>query len=129
MALLEMIIPGEPVPKGRPRTGRNGAIYTPGPTKAAEDAIRVLVEAELAGREPHEGPVGIAARFYCKGKSRKDGDNLIKLVVDAIQRGKRGTGGVIYDDVQVEEWWFRVYRGAPGEEPRTELLVYPLECG
>lgn len=126
MALLEMIIPGDPVPKGRPRAGRNGAVYTPGPTKAAEEAIRALVEAELRGREPHEGPVGIAARFYCKGLTRKDGDNLIKLLTDAIQRGRRDVGGVIYDDAQIEEWWFRVYRGAPGEEPRTEVLVYEL---
>lgn len=49
------------------------------------------------------------------------------LTLGALQRGKLETGGAILDDAQIEEWWFRVYRKVPGEEPRTEILLYSLE--
>lgn len=128
MILLELEVPGEPVPKGRPRAGR-GRIYTPKTTADAEDRLRTLVDVTCRGRQPHEGPVGLAARFYLGHARRADGDNLMKLLADCLQRGRRDYGGVIKDDHQIEEWWCRVHRKARGEKPRTEIMLYTLDGG
>jgi Holliday junction resolvase RusA-like endonuclease len=45
----------------------------------------------------------------------------MKLVLDACNE-------VAYtDDYLVEEVRYRVYRREDGEEPRTEVLIYPLD--
>lgn len=126
MLLLHITIPGDPISKGRPRSGR-GRTYTPKRTREAETVIRQLVdESPWALTEPYAGPVTLHVRFYCATRRRTDGDNLLKLVTDAIQRGRRDSGGIIQDDAQIEEWYCRVYRKAKGEEPRTEIRVAPL---
>lgn len=122
--LLNVTVMGDPIPKGRPRGGR-GHHYTPKRTRDAEEALR-----ELAGvddLQAWEGPVGIDVTFFCATRRRTDGDNLTKLVTDALQR-RRGesTGGVFLDDAQIEDWRIRVRRRVEGEEPRTEIRVYTL---
>lgn len=123
MDLLTITIPGDPIPKGRPRAGR-GHHYTPARTRTAEDALRSACG--IFTEEPYAGDVGIDLVFYCATRRRTDGDNLTKLVTDALQRGKREDGGVILDDAQILEWHIRVHRRVEGEEPRTEIRVYTL---
>jgi crossover junction endodeoxyribonuclease RusA len=121
--LLELVWPGDPVPKGRPRHGRNGHSFTPARTRTAEATLRSAVDA-IAPPEPWPGPVGLAVVFYCRTRRRTDGDNLAKLVVDAVQRGRRESGGIILDDAQIVRWEIDVHRAVPGQEPRTEITMW-----
>lgn len=124
MELLSLVVAGDPIPKGRPRAGR-GHHYTPARTREAERRLREVVAEQYTG-QPYEGDVGIELVFYCATRRRTDGDNLTKLVTDALQRGK-GEHGVFVDDSQILDWRVRVHRRAEGEQPRTEIRVYALE--
>lgn len=115
---IQFTVPGDPVVKGRPRFTKYGKAYTPKATLDAEKAIKKIVENQ--GITPFDEPVGMEVAFFCQTKRRTDGDNLMKLVLDACNE-------VAYtDDYLVEEVRYRVFRRAEGEEPRTEVLIYPL---
>ena len=114
-------IPGEPVSKERPRvTKRKGKsiTYTPKGTRVAELAIAwetvaqnpgITLEAELNFR--------VDVLFVSKSNRRRDIDNMIKLVLDALN-------GVVYrDDSQVVEIHAVMARGS-AEDPRTDIIVW-----
>ena len=97
-------IGGRPTPKGRPRLGRRGRVFTPEKTLIAEAAIRETWDGPL-----WEGPVWIEVCFYpdhttvTVGEStdqpvcklRGDIDNYVKTLMD-------GLNGVAWlDDKQV----------------------------
>ncbi|WP_126284501.1 RusA family crossover junction endodeoxyribonuclease [Burkholderia stagnalis] len=112
---IAFVIPGAPVPKGRPRTG-NGTTYTPKRTRYYEHDVRLMARAALGMVKPYDGAVHIdlvaylpIARSWPKWKQQaaRDGtlyptkkpdlDNLEKSVTD-------GCNGVIYlDDAQIVE--------------------------
>lgn len=123
--LLRLTIAGDPIPKGRPRVAR-GHAYTPKRTADAEAVIRTATMLEWGAQEAHEGPVGVVVTFYCATRRRTDGDNLMKLVTDALQRTSKARG-VIADDSQIEEWSCRLHRRMEGQEPRTEVTLYRLQ--
>lgn len=101
---IELVIPGEPKGKARPRFSRaTGHAYTPSPTQRAEQ--RIQMEWIAAGRPVLEGPLTIyveAVLSRPKNHRLKDGslsaagtrsphptktpdwDNLGKLVADAL---------------------------------------------
>ena len=119
---VSFTVPGDPAVKGRPRFTRYGRAYTP---KKTADAEKVIAEAATLAFDgfPFTEPVGIELTFFCATKRRSDGDNLVKLVLDAMNT-------IAYtDDYLVEEWRVRVYRKREGEAPRTEVLVYALDDG
>jgi len=98
---------------------RSGHAYTPQKTKDAEAELRKAVESVV--KQPYAGPVGLAVEFYCATKRRTDGDNMLKLVTDALNK-------LVYvDDAQIEEWYCRVHRKVDGEEPRSEIFIYTLD--
>ncbi|MDE2097999.1 MAG: RusA family crossover junction endodeoxyribonuclease [Patescibacteria group bacterium] len=116
LVLCRAIIPGQPVPKGRPRVLRNGHTYTPRKTAEAEQTLRMEIRVQ-AGRplQPSLAAVEIEADFYLRGFPRVDVDNLGKLVMDALN------GMAFRDDAQV---WATRFRKWPGSTvPRTELTV------
>lgn len=115
---VSFIVPGDPVVKGRPRVTRYGT-YTPKKTADAENAIAAIA-GELIDT-PFGVPVGVEAAFFCATRRRSDGDNLMKLVLDAMNEV------VFVDDYLVEEVRYRVYRKVEGETPRTEVCVYVLD--
>lgn len=85
-------IPGQPVPKARPRLGKHGNVYTPRETREYERLVGWTAKA--SGMRPIEGPVRVRVWVYGK-KGRKDADNCLKSVLD-------GLNGVAYrDDSQV----------------------------
>jgi crossover junction endodeoxyribonuclease RusA len=98
---LLVTIPGEPVPKGRPRFNpRSGRAVTPERTVSAESIVAWHVK-EAAQQQgfvlPFQGNVYLSLGFGSKAQPGKepDIDNLIKLVFDALN-------GVAYlDDKQV----------------------------
>jgi Holliday junction resolvase RusA-like endonuclease len=94
-----LIIPGDPVPKGRPRLV-NGRVYTPPRTKEAEKAIWAYAAAKKI--KPLDGPIKVTIHFtlrpHANGRPRKvDLDNLVKLVLDALN------GKAWHDDSQIYE--------------------------
>lgn len=107
-------VAGRPVPKGRPRLGRRGRVFTPEKTLAAEAVIR---EAWTKARGPKwsDVPVWIEVRLFVDrteitvgvddnedvSKLRGDIDNYVKLVMDGLN------GAAWTDDKQVhriESW-------------------------
>lgn len=108
-------IPGDPRPKGRPRSGK-GFVYTPKETVLAEHTVKA--HARRAKVKPLAGPVAIELRFYRSTRRRCDWDNLAKLVCDALN-------GIAWrDDDQIED--ARITKGHDPANPRTEVTVGPL---
>lgn len=101
---VTLTVAGTPVPKGRPRSTRTGRHYTPEATKVAESQVlAVWITTAGLDRQPHPGPVEVelVATFtppasWPKWKRsaalagdwphtvKPDGDNLLKLVKDAL---------------------------------------------
>ena len=77
-------IPGEPVPKGRARVTRSGFAYTPKRTKEWE--VAVFAAAKQARIPKLSGDVAVVVEFYRKSRRRADLDNLMKGVMDALNR-------------------------------------------
>jgi Holliday junction resolvase RusA-like endonuclease len=134
--MVNYIVYGEPVGKGRPRFARRGTFvstYTPQKTKTYEDEIRMMATAAMGASEPLNTPVTVAIYIrvgipasYSKQK-RKDAlsgvlkptkkpdlDNVAKCHLDAIQ------GIIIFDDKLVVNLHVtKVY----AETPAVEVMV------
>jgi Holliday junction resolvase RusA-like endonuclease len=106
--MVNYIVYGEPVGKGRPRFARHGTFvstYTPQKTKTYEDEIRMMAKAAMGASEPLEG--ALEAFIYvtfpvpasyskkrteaCLSDSEKhtkkpDLDNVIKSVIDGMDK-------------------------------------------
>lgn len=105
-------IPGEAVPKGRPKFTRQGRAYTPAKTRKYENLVKKHIM--LQGGKPVDYPVEVTIRIYrsipksfSKKKreqainnevvpdTRPDLDNYIKALLDA------SNGLLFQDDNQV----------------------------
>ncbi|AEE98042.1 RusA family crossover junction endodeoxyribonuclease [Mahella australiensis] len=87
-----IIIPGRPVPKGRPRLGKNGNVYTPRKTREYETFVGWKTREVI--KEPLVGDVAMDIKVYIKSQCG-DLDNLEKAILD-------GMNGIAYkDDKQV----------------------------
>lgn len=141
-----LIVPGQPVGKGRPRFARRGAFiktYTPAKTKAYEHRVAVFWSGpKIASGTPVR--VEVVAIFKRPKRlfrkrdpdelvdclAKPDGDNVLKSVLDALN-------GVAYeDDNQVVECSVRkcyhekTVRGTYEGKPRTLVRVsVPTEWG
>jgi crossover junction endodeoxyribonuclease RusA len=119
--ILDLTVPGDPIPKARPRSGANHVTYTPKRTRDAEKVIATLARAQLGPVEPVDVPVGISVVFHCATRRRTDGDNLLKLVTDALNQ-------IAYtDDYLIEVFEVRVIRGIGPSGARTQITVWRLE--
>lgn len=75
------VVPGKP--QAWERTGSHrGRFYTQSATRAAEAAIAMFWRAAARG-QTFGGNVAVAAVFYLPDARTKDGDNLLKLLLDA----------------------------------------------
>lgn len=98
--MIEIIVKGDPVAKGRPRFSR-GHIYTPPKTRAQEQLIRQTYKREGGGLISgaieaefefiYEPPNSLSnkRRLALMGNpklTRPDADNLIKLCQDALNQ-------------------------------------------
>ena len=130
--MVELIIPGNPMAKGRPRWSRHGT-YTPEKTVAYETLIKELFVIKYPNFKPLEGSLSlnVIAQFsipksaskkkraeMLAGKIRPSGrpdiDNIIKIFAD-------GLNGLAYrDDAQISMVSARkVY----GEMPQVWITI------
>jgi len=111
--VIQLIIPGPPVGKGRPRFARAGAFvrtYTPEKTARTEELIKMIFAQQYPGHVPTGNGVTMAVRAYFpipKSASKRlrermtkenfpflhksDADNILKLCADALN-------GLAYED-------------------------------
>jgi Holliday junction resolvase RusA-like endonuclease len=102
---MNIIIPMEPVAKGRPKFTRQGFAYTPTKTRQAEKFIAAYVKSLSAPIFSAGVPLAMDVVLCClRPKSAKkrlyppgDIDNYVKLILDALQ----GDGGIIPNDNQI----------------------------
>ena len=112
---VSFYLPGNPVPKGRPRFTKTGRTYTDDRTAAAEQSVLAAWLHAAGRRTPWDGPVTVQLDFMflppvswpnwkreraCDGTwphtSKPDLDNLVKLL--------DGLNGVAWvDDSQIVE--------------------------
>jgi crossover junction endodeoxyribonuclease RusA len=109
-------IPGPPVPKERPRGGAPGRrAFTPKKTRAAERVIRKIAQGVTRRRDPIDGPVVVRAQFFMGDRRRRDLDNCLKLVTDALN-------GIAYvDDSQIVE--IHAVKLIDLNHPRTQVMI------
>lgn len=129
------VVPGEPVPKARPRftmQGGKARTYTPTSSAAYETTIGLLAHAAMQGREPMQGAVHVqvqaffpvpqswskkrkaAAKWHA---SRPDLDNVVKSALDGLNRI------AFADDGQVASIFASKAYSAT---PRLEVAVYEI---
>ena len=146
---VSFVVPGKPIPKGRPRASVRGDrvhMRTPPRTVAYEDAVAwaarhaafgkaldmvegtgtarplaVSIVAVLArvGRLNQRGLT--AGRVWAHG-STADADNIAKAVLDGMQRG-----GALANDRHVVDVRCRMVYAAQGESAHTEVRVWSVE--
>ena len=91
---FEFTVPGEPVVKARPRVYRTHTINTAETIEGENRVLQAFVK-KYGYPKPIEGPVRLSCIFYLTNRRRKDFDNLVKLVTDALN------GVAFKDDSQV----------------------------
>lgn len=134
MEKLKVTVPGQPVPKARPRfSSKSGTAYTPKRTKDYEahlkKYIKPLVKELLLGpvhvhlNVVFKRPMYMSKSIYSEGlilhTKRPDLDNVIKAVLDALN-------SVLNDDSQVCKISATKYYAEKHREPRTEIEISKL---
>lgn len=110
MTVHRAVIPGNPVPKERPRVV-NGRAYTPKRTQQAEQWVRLHARAlPCLG-----GPLRVRLAFYRQNAVPCDLDNLAKLVQDALN------GHAYEDDRQIVV--LAASKEIDRDNPRTEIEI------
>ena len=128
--ILRFTVPGEPVPKGRPRfatVAGHARAYTPAATRSHEVWVRLHAIEAMAGLAgfPLDGPLRVRLDFYLRRPpSRRkrdtlpdrkpDLDNLVKSTLDGLSLAM-----VFVGDSRIVELHARKLYGPP----RTEILV------
>lgn len=111
---------GEPVSKARARFTKQGHAYTPANTRTAEDRMAWAFRAAAQGHKiDPEATYGVMGIFFHGTRQRRDVDNMLKLICDALN-------GIAWaDDSQVTEVSGR--RGFDAKEnARTEVWIYSV---
>lgn len=107
-----VVIPGRPVPKGRPRVGRGGSVYTPQRTREYEECVAWAVK---ASRGRVDGPCEVSIRLELLPGPRGDLDNYAKAILDGAEKG-----GAFGNDRDVVD--LRVFVTSPSTEERAVLV-------
>ena len=114
--ILDLTVPGDPVPLARSRGRQGQRPYVTARCRAEMERIGLLARGRV--QSPAEGRVAVELVFFTETLRRKDGDNMQKLVWDALNEV------AWWDDDQIVEWhgWKELDR----ENPRTEIKVWKL---
>ena len=140
--VIEITIPGEPVPKGRPRTtvrpirGRPMAMhYTPAKTRDYENLVRLAAGRVMDGREPLDEAVvvSVAAFVPIPGSWSQKRQRLAELGAIApakrpdldnfVKAGMDGCNQIVFtDDAQIVDLRATKFYS---RRPRLEIRVEP----
>lgn len=128
---IEIIIPGPPRGKGRPKFTKTGHAYTPEKTAAYENLVRLAYQQAMGDMEPFTGPVKLTVKAYMpipasvskkrgvemRGQphpKKPDTTNVVKAIED-------GLNGVAYkDDAQI---WSLTAIKTYGVSPRLVVEI------
>jgi crossover junction endodeoxyribonuclease RusA len=91
---VRLEIPGEPVPKGRPRKARQGHMFTPERTRSFEELVAWHARAHAV--RLGAAPLAVRIELWSTRPLAGDIDNYVKAVLDGLVRG-----GAMEDDRQV----------------------------
>ena len=115
MSVLRFTVPGAPRPKQRPRRSAAGSWYTPRATQRYEEAVAAYALA--AGARGRPGPFAVRAALYFPDRRRRDADNCVKTLLDALN-------GLLWtDDAEVTQ--LEVAKHLDPINPRAEVEVRP----
>jgi crossover junction endodeoxyribonuclease RusA len=78
-----VIVPGHPIPKGRPRMAPSGNVYTDKRTRDYEKLVALETKRRI--HTPLVGELEVAIRLYFKGRVFADLDNCQKALLDGMQ--------------------------------------------
>jgi len=106
--MIDVVIYGKPVSKGRPRFGKakngNMVAYTPFKTRKYEQEVKTLFQLAMYSKPMLEGAVKVTITAFFKSKkktgwhtSRPDLDNIVKAILDSMN------GIVVEDDSAVAQ--------------------------
>ena len=131
--MFQLVLLGNPIPKGRPRFTRSGIAYTPPKTRAYEKRIATAAQARMGKNSPFAGALRVdviayiplpssmrkkdkiaALSFKLLPAKKPDIDNLAKAALDALN------GIVWYDDSQICQLSIQKVYAASG---RLEIKV------
>lgn len=116
-------VAGEPVAKQRARvSSKTHRGYTPAKTMAAENRVAWEFRKAVMGQRWQPLPVvpfGVAATFYCAKNPARDVDNLLKLVLDALNK-------IAWADDKQVLWISAQVARHPGVEPHSDIAVFRL---
>jgi Holliday junction resolvase RusA-like endonuclease len=115
--MTTFIIPGPPIPKGRPRKGPNGW-YTPARTAMYEQ--RVAQEAMVAGIRLEPGKRYTVEILLHVSRWRGDVDNCAKSILDGLAERGKAFG---WDDRQVCDLVVREIGVLNATEERTVVTI------
>lgn len=104
----------QPQPKKRPRFSKNGHVHSDPEQVAYERRIGYLAR-QAVGSEWLTGQIAVAVVFHRGTRRRCDIDNLVKLVLDAIN------GIAFEDDHQVVSLHATKFIGS--DDPRTIVSI------
>ena len=110
-------VPGQPIPKGRPRLGRRGHVFTPVRTKRYE--TKVATYAALAGASARQGRVYMSIQCYMGDKRKRDLDNVGKAISDSLNEV------AYFDDEQVD--MLLIERYIDKKEPRAVIQIWYID--
>jgi Holliday junction resolvase RusA-like endonuclease len=115
------VVPGPPVPWQRAGKGRHGQFYTPEETRSYQRLVRLA--ALSAGVQLMACPVSISLRILFPDGRKRDGDNVMKSVCDALQgNGERGWLPIAYqDDSSIKGCEYAIAIDA--DNPRVEVRL------
>lgn len=120
--VAEFTVMGQPIPKARARVGAGGG-FTPDRTVTAEQHVALAFRRAARSHRPDAADrFGVFLLFMRGNEVRADIDNLVKLVLDALN------GLAWVDDSQVVELSARRTVTSDPAHARTEGLIYRIEA-
>jgi Holliday junction resolvase RusA-like endonuclease len=128
-----VIVPGQPVAKGRPRFDRRGHAYTPEKTVRWEQIAAMQIRAAI-GSPMYDQPLKLQVtacfqrpqRLLTRKASpnriphvaKPDADNIGKIVADALT-----LAGVVRDDAVISQMIITKYYAAKGAPAQVAILL------
>lgn len=120
--MIRLMLPWAVLATGNDRVNRVGdRLRLTRRYREAKEAARALVASQTRREPVLIGPVEVRLRFYLPDRKRRDPDNLLKLIHDAM------SGIVYHDDHQIRRQVWEV-AGVDRVDPRVEIEVEPLRA-